>query len=71
MWQRDYLSVAKYRMSVAKYSHILGLANMLLDDAVLEWNSELADAIVICWPWGERWRTTSAAMQAARAAIGF
>lgn len=71
MWQRYYLSVAKYRMSVAKHSDILGLANMLLDlKAVLEWNSELADAYDLLAVGRNAGGTTSAAMQAARAAIG-
>ena len=71
MWQRYYLSVAKYRMSLAKHTDILGLANMLLDlKAVLEWNSELADAYDLLAVGRNAGGTTSAAMQAARAAIG-
>ncbi len=71
LWQRYYLSVAKYRMSQAKHTDILGLANMLLDlKAVLEWNPELADAYDLLAVGRNAGGTTSAAMQAAHAAIG-
>ena len=71
LWQRYYLSVAKYRMSQAKHTDILGLANMLLDlKAVLEWNPEMADAYDLLAVGRNAGGTTSAAMQAAHAAIG-
>jgi hypothetical protein len=71
LWQRYYLSVAKCRMSQAKHTDILGLANMLLDlKAVLEWNPEMADAYDLLAVGRNAGGTTSAAMQAAHAAIG-
>jgi hypothetical protein len=45
MWIRYYLSVCKYRMSLAKKADIMGLPNMVQDlRATLEWYPELADA---------------------------
>jgi hypothetical protein len=71
MWVRYYLCVAKYRLSRAKHNEILGLANMMLDlKAVLDWNSELADAYDLLAVARNEGGSTTAAMESERAAIG-
>lgn len=70
MWVRYYLCVAKFRMAQVKHTEITGLANMLLDlRAILEWNPEMAEAYDLLARARNAGGTTSAAMQAARAAI--
>ncbi len=70
MWTHYYLAAAKYRMAQAKHTEISGLANMLLDlKAVLEWNPEMADAYDLLALARNAGGTTTAAMQAERAAI--
>jgi tetratricopeptide (TPR) repeat protein len=70
MWTHYYLASAKYRMAQAKHTEITGLANMLLDlKAVLEWNPEMADAYDLLGVARNAGGTTTAAMQAERAAI--
>ena len=70
MWLRYYLSIAKYRMSQAKHSDILGLANMILDlKGVLEWNPDLSDAYDLLALARNSGGSSTAAMQAERAAM--
>lgn len=70
IWARYYLCVAKFRMAQVKHTEITGLANMLLDlRAILEWNPEMAEAYDLLAQGRNAGGTTSAAMQAARAAI--
>ncbi len=70
MWVRYYLCVAKFRMAQVKHTEITGLANMLLDlRAIVEWNPEMAEAYDLLARARNAGGTTSAAMQAARAAI--
>jgi len=69
-WVRYYLSVAKYRMSVARHTPMMSVANMLIDlKAVLEWNPEMADAYDLLAIARTAGGGTTAAMQAERAAI--
>ncbi|HYM76261.1 MAG TPA: hypothetical protein VE377_09820 [Candidatus Dormibacteraeota bacterium] len=70
MWVRYYLSVAKYRMAQAKHTDMMGLANMMLDlKGVLEWNPEMADAYDLLALARSSGGSSTAAMQAERAAI--
>jgi len=70
MWQRYYLSLAKYRMAQAKHADMMGLANMMLDlKAVLEWNPEMADAYDLLAVARNSGGSSIAAMQAERAAM--
>ncbi len=70
MWIRYYLCELKYRMAEAKHSDIAGLANMLIDlRAVLEWYPEMANAYDLLAVGRNEGGTTSAAMQAERAAM--
>jgi hypothetical protein len=70
VWLRYYLSVLKYRMALAKHAEIQGLANMMLDlKAVLEWYPELAAAYDLLGVARNEGGTTTAAMQAERAAM--
>ncbi len=70
MWLRYYLSLAKYRMALARHADMMGLANMMLDlKAVLEWNPELADAYDLLAVARTSGGSTTAAMQAERAAM--
>jgi hypothetical protein len=70
MWIRYYLSVLKYRMSLAKKTEIQGLPNMLQDlRAVLDWYSEFADAYDLMAIGRMQGGGPVAAMQAERAAI--
>jgi tetratricopeptide (TPR) repeat protein len=69
-WIRYYLSVAKYRMSIALHTPMMGVANMMIDlKAVLEWNPEMADAYDLLAVARNTGGGTTAAMQAERAAI--
>jgi hypothetical protein len=71
MWVRYYLSVGKYRLSQAKHSEMLGLANMILDlKAVLDWNPEMAEAYDLLAVARNGGGSTTAAMESERAAIG-
>jgi tetratricopeptide (TPR) repeat protein len=70
MWIRYYLSVLKYRMSLAKKNDIQGLPNMLQDlRAVLEWYPEMADAYDLMAVGRRQGGGPAAAMQAERAAM--
>jgi len=70
MWLRYYLSLAKYRMAQAKHADMMGLANMMLDlKAVLEWNPEMADAYDLLAVARNSGGSSTAAMQAERAAM--
>ena len=70
MWLRYYLSVAKYRMAQSRHADMTGLANMMLDlKGVLEWNPEMADAYDLLAVARNSGGSSTAAMQAARAAI--
>jgi len=70
MWIRYYLCALKYRMAQAKRSDIAGLANMLIDlRSVLEWYPEMANAYDLLAMARNEGGTTSAAMQAERAAM--
>ena len=70
MWLRYYMSVLKYRISVAKHTDIQGLPNMMLDlRAVLEWYPEMADAYDLLAVARNEGGSTPAAMQAEHAAI--
>ena len=69
-WLRYYLSVAKYRVAQAKHADMTGLANMMLDlKGVLDWNPEMADAYDLLAVARNSGGSSTAAMQAARAAI--
>lgn len=69
-WLRYYLSIAKYRMAQAKHSDIYGLANMMLDlKTVLDWNPELANAYDLLAVARNSGGSSTAALQAERAAI--
>jgi len=70
MWVRYYLSLLKYRMAQARHADIQGLANMMLDlRAVLEWYPEMASAYDLLAVARNEGGTTTAAMQAERAAM--
>ena len=70
LWVRYYLSLAKYRLAQAKHAEMMGLANMMLDlKVVLEWNPELADAYDLLAVARNSGGSTSAALQAERAAM--
>jgi len=70
MWVRYYLCSAKYKMAQAKHTDILGLANMLIDlRTVLEWYPEMAGAYDLLALARNAGGTTTAAMQAERAAL--
>jgi tetratricopeptide (TPR) repeat protein len=70
IWLRYYLSCAKYRMALAKHADMMGLANMMLDlKTVLEWNPEMADAYDLLAVARNSGGSTTAAMQAERAAM--
>ncbi len=70
MWERYYLSLAKYRMAQARHTDILGLANMMLDlRGVLEWNPEMADAYDLLALARNAGGGPTAAMEAERAAM--
>jgi tetratricopeptide (TPR) repeat protein len=70
MWVRYYLSLAKYRLAQAKHSDMMGLANMMLDlKALLEWSPELADAYDLLAVARNSGGSTTAALQAERAAM--
>jgi tetratricopeptide (TPR) repeat protein len=70
MWIRYYLSVLKYRISVAKHTDILGLPNMMLDlRTVLEWYPEFAEAYDLMATARREGGGPVAAMQAERAAM--
>jgi hypothetical protein len=70
MWIRYYLSVLKYRMSLAKKTDIQGLPNMLQDlRAVLEWYPELADAYDLMAIGRMEGGGSAAAMQSEHAAM--
>jgi hypothetical protein len=70
MWVRYYLSALKYRMAQARHGDIQGLANMMLDlRAVLEWYPELADAYDLLALARNEGGSSTAAMQAERAAM--
>ena len=69
-WVRYYLSVAKYRMALAKKTEMMGLSNMMIDlRNVLEWNSEMASAYDLLGVARNAGGTTTAALEAERAAI--
>lgn len=71
MWVRYYLCIAKYRLAQARHNEMLGLANMMLDlKAVLDWNSEMADAYDLLAVARSAGGSSTAAMQSERAAIG-
>jgi tetratricopeptide (TPR) repeat protein len=70
MWIRYYLSVAKYRVALARHTDIPGLSNMMLDlKAVLEWYPEMADAYDLLAVARNTGGGPSAALQAEREAI--
>jgi hypothetical protein len=70
MWIRYYLSVLKFRMSLAKHTQIQGLPNMMQDlRAVLEWYPEFADAYDLMAVARTAGGGPVAAMQAERAAM--
>jgi tetratricopeptide (TPR) repeat protein len=70
MWLRYYVSVGKYRMAQVKHADMMGLANMMLDlKAVLEWNPEMADAYDLLALARNSGGSTTAALQAERAAM--
>jgi hypothetical protein len=70
MWIRYYLSVLKFRMSLAKHTQIQGLPNMMQDlRAVLEWYPEFADAYDLLAIARTAGGGPVAAMQAERAAM--
>lgn len=70
VWLRYYLSVAKFRVAQAKQTDIPGLANMMLDlKTVLEWNPEMADAYDLLALARNYGGSSTAALQAERAAI--
>jgi len=70
MWIRYYLSVLKYRISLANHTDIQGLPNMLQDlRAVLEWYPEFADAYDLTAVARRVGGGPVAAMQAERAAM--
>jgi len=70
MWVRYYLCLLKYRMAQATHSDIRGLANMLIDlRAVLEWYPEMASAYDLLAVGRNQGGSTSAAMEAERAAL--
>jgi hypothetical protein len=70
MWVRYYLSVLKYRMADSKHTTMQGLPNMMVDlKAVLEWNSEFADAYDLLALARNEGGGATAAMQAERAAM--
>jgi tetratricopeptide (TPR) repeat protein len=70
MWTRYYVSLAKYRMAQAKHAEMMGLANMMLDlKAVLEWYPEMADAYDLLAVARNSGGSSTAAMQAERAAM--
>ena len=70
MWVRYYLSALKYRMAQAKHGDIRGLANMMIDlKAVLEWYPEMAEAYDLLALARNDGGSSSAAMQAERAAM--
>jgi tetratricopeptide (TPR) repeat protein len=69
-WVRYYLSVAKFRMAQAKKTEMMGLSNMMIDlKNVLEWNSEMASAYDLLGVARNAGGTTTAALEAQRAAI--
>jgi tetratricopeptide (TPR) repeat protein len=69
-WVRYYGSVAKYRMAQAKKTEMMGLANMMIDlKSVLEWNPEMASAYDLLAVARNAGGTTTAALDAQRAAI--
>ncbi|HVN19660.1 MAG TPA: hypothetical protein VMU05_12825 [Dongiaceae bacterium] len=71
MWLHYYLSLAKYRMAQAKHTEMMGLSNMMLDlRAVLDWNPEMADAYDLLAVARNSGGSTTAALQAERAAMG-
>jgi tetratricopeptide (TPR) repeat protein len=70
MWLRYYVSVGKYRLSQAKHADMMGLANMMLDlKVVLEWNPEMADAYDLLAVARNSGGSSTAALQAERAAM--
>ncbi|HET9309388.1 MAG TPA: hypothetical protein VFO46_25460 [Candidatus Sulfotelmatobacter sp.] len=70
MWTRYYVSLSKYRMAQAKHAEMMGLANMMLDlKAVLEWYPEMADAYDLLAVARNSGGSSTAAMQAERAAM--
>jgi len=70
MWLHYYVSVGKYRLAQARHAEMMGLANMMLDlKAVLEWNTELADAYDLLAVARNAGGGTTAALQAERAAM--
>jgi hypothetical protein len=70
MWLRYYVSAGKYRMAQARHAEMMGLANMMLDlKAVLEWNAEMADAYDLLAVARNSGGSTTAALQAERAAM--
>ena len=69
-WIRYYLSVLKYRMAHAAHADIQGLANMMQDlRTVIEWYPEFADAYDLMAVARMEGGSSSAAMQAERAAM--
>jgi tetratricopeptide (TPR) repeat protein len=67
---RYYVSVGKYRMAQTRHAEMMGLSNMMLDlRAVLEWNTELADAYDLLAVARNAGGSTTAALQAERAAM--
>ncbi len=70
MWNRYYVSVMKYSISLAKHMEISGLPNEMQDlRAVLEWYPELAEAYDMLAVARMQGGGQSAAMQAERTAI--
>ena len=70
MWIRYYVSVLKYRVSIARHADIQGLPNMMQDlRAVLEWYPEFADAYDLLAMARMVGGGPVAALQAERAAI--
>ncbi len=70
MWIRYYVSVLKYRISIARHADIQGLPNMMQDlRAVLEWYPEFADAYDLLAMARMVGGGPVAALQAERAAI--
>ncbi len=70
IWVRYYLSVLKYRLADSKHTTMQGLPNMMLDlKAVLEWNTEFAEAYDLLALARNEGGGATAAMQAERAAM--
>jgi tetratricopeptide (TPR) repeat protein len=70
MWIRFYLSALKYRVAQSKHTDVLGIPTVIQDlRAVLEWYPEFADAYDLIAIMRRQGGSSSAAMQAERAAI--